>query len=184
MSDTHRFRPRADGLAACIAAPARSTSRETSLAATTAHSLTILFRDWNGAASGRPAMNRPRAYYTDAADADLLCWSAAGDRQAFDEIVARHGPFALRVAMRLVANPAAAEDIVQEAMVRAWSQATQFDPRRARFTTWFTGSSSTCASTSAGASSPTSCPTTSIPSIPLRVRTTRWKSTSCAPPWR
>ncbi|HUH84960.1 MAG TPA: sigma-70 family RNA polymerase sigma factor [Stellaceae bacterium] len=81
-------------------------------------------------------MNSPRAY-GNATDAELLSWSAQGDRRAFDEIVIRHSPFALRVALRLVPDPPVAEDVVQEALVRAWSQAGQFDPRRGRFTTWF-----------------------------------------------
>jgi len=78
---------------------------------------------------------RTRAY-PDAPDEQLLAWSADGDRRAFDEIVVRHGPFALRVAARLVADRSLAEDLAQEAFVRAWTQARQFDPRRARFTTW------------------------------------------------
>ncbi len=48
----------------------------------------------------------------------------------------RHGPFALRVAARLVPDLCIAEDVVQDAMVRAWSQAGAFDPRRAHFRTW------------------------------------------------
>lgn len=82
-----------------------------------------------------PIMSDPVAY-ADAADADLVAWSAGGDRRAFDEIVTRHGPFALRVAKRLVPDPVTAEDVVQEAMVRAWSRASHFDSGRARFTTW------------------------------------------------
>jgi len=74
--------------------------------------------------------------YRDAQDADLISWSAGGDKRAFDEIVTRHGPFALRVATRLLSDASAAEDVAQEAMFRAWSQAGAFDSRRARFTTW------------------------------------------------
>jgi RNA polymerase sigma-70 factor (ECF subfamily) len=77
----------------------------------------------------------PKAY-GNASDAILIGWAADGDRQAFDEIVIRHGPFALRVAARLIPDSRTAEDVVQEAMVRAWSQAAQFDAARARFTTW------------------------------------------------
>jgi RNA polymerase sigma-70 factor (ECF subfamily) len=77
----------------------------------------------------------PRAY-GNAPDETLVGWSASGDRRAFDEIVIRHGPFALRVASRLIPDLRAAEDVVQEAMVRAWSQSGQFDSSRARFTTW------------------------------------------------
>lgn len=74
--------------------------------------------------------------YSDATDEVLVAWSAGGDRRAFDEIVARHGPFALRVARRLLCDWLTAEDVVQEAMVRAWSQAKRFDPTKARFRTW------------------------------------------------
>ena len=84
---------------------------------------------------GQPAMSKLRVY-GDADDAELVSWSADGDRRAFDEIVVRHGPFALRVALRLIPDRSAAEDVVQEAMVRAWSRADNFDPQRARFTTW------------------------------------------------
>jgi RNA polymerase sigma-70 factor (ECF subfamily) len=50
--------------------------------------------------------------------------------------VTRHGTFALRLAARLIPDRSAAEDVVQEAMVRAWTQAARFDPQRAHFTTW------------------------------------------------
>lgn len=78
---------------------------------------------------------RPRDY-NEVPDAELVAWSAEGDRRAFDTIVVRHGRFALRVALRLIPDPAVAEDVVQEALVRAWSQAKHFDPGRARLTTW------------------------------------------------
>jgi RNA polymerase sigma-70 factor (ECF subfamily) len=80
-------------------------------------------------------MNSSRAY-AEASDALLLSWSARGDARAFDQVVTRHGPFALRVALRLIPDPPLAEDVVQEAMMRAWSQASRFNPRRASFTTW------------------------------------------------
>jgi len=66
----------------------------------------------------------------------LVAWSASGDRRAFDELVLRYGPYALRVAARIVQNRALAEDVAQEAFVRCWSQIHRFDPRQARFTTW------------------------------------------------
>lgn len=69
-------------------------------------------------------------------DAELLARSARGDRQAFDEIVTRHGPRALRLAARMAPDLASAEDIAQEAMVRVWQRGADFDARRARFTTW------------------------------------------------
>ncbi|MCB8881900.1 sigma-70 family RNA polymerase sigma factor [Acidisoma cellulosilytica] len=74
--------------------------------------------------------------YRDATDEALAGWSGKGDRRAFDEIVTRHGPFALRVAARVIPDRLIAEDITQEAMLRAWSQIARFDPARAQFRTW------------------------------------------------
>jgi len=68
--------------------------------------------------------------------AELLAQSASGDRRAFDRIVARYGSLALRVAARIAPDRQAAEDIAQEAMIRVWHRAADFDARRARFTTW------------------------------------------------
>lgn len=68
--------------------------------------------------------------------AGLLARSARGDRGAFDEIVARYGPVALRVAARMAPDRQSAEDIAQEAMLRIWQRADEFDGRRASFTTW------------------------------------------------
>jgi RNA polymerase sigma-70 factor (ECF subfamily) len=69
-------------------------------------------------------------------DAELLARSARGDRRAFDEMVTRYGPVALRVAARMAPDRQSAEDIAQEAMVRVWRRASEFDARRARFSTW------------------------------------------------
>ena len=80
-------------------------------------------------------MNSHRAY-AEVPDVELVQWSAAGDRLAFDQIVVRHGAFALRIAKRVVRNASIAEELVQEAMVRAWTQSKHFDVRRARFSTW------------------------------------------------
>ena len=86
--------------------------------------------DWEGASDG------PDSSTDDLCDAELLARSASGDRRAFDRIVARYGPLALRLAARIAPDRHSAEDIAQEAMVRIWHRAADFDARRARFTTW------------------------------------------------
>ncbi|MFT8763210.1 MULTISPECIES: sigma-70 family RNA polymerase sigma factor [unclassified Gluconobacter] len=86
--------------------------------------------------AGYRSMADERRRYGEASDDDLLRWSGMGDRDAFDQIVLRHGPYALRTACRLTRNVEAAEDLVQDAFVRAWSHARDFDGSRARFTTW------------------------------------------------
>ncbi|WP_431269475.1 sigma-70 family RNA polymerase sigma factor [Dankookia sp. P2] len=72
----------------------------------------------------------------DATDAELMRGAAAGDRAAFGVLVERHGERALRVAMRVLGDGAEAEEVAQEAFLRAWQAAASFDPDRARFTTW------------------------------------------------
>lgn len=82
------------------------------------------------------ATDGPDSLADDICDAELLARSAGGDRRAFDRIVARYGPLALRLATRIAPDRHSAEDIAQEAMVRIWHRAGDFDVRRARFTTW------------------------------------------------
>jgi len=79
---------------------------------------------------------RSRETYQEASDSALMAWSGEGDRRAFDQIVSRHGRLALRVARRLISDPSMAEDLAQEGMMRAWTQATRFDPSRATVSTW------------------------------------------------
>ncbi len=74
--------------------------------------------------------------YRYATDSILSLWIADGDRRAFEEILARHGPLALRVACHLLCDPRTAEEVAQEALVRAWAQAKDFDRRQERFLTW------------------------------------------------
>ena len=62
--------------------------------------------------------------------------AGAGDRAAFNELVGRHGERALRLALRVLGDAAEAEEVAQEAFLRAWQAAAGFDPARARFTTW------------------------------------------------
>lgn len=71
-----------------------------------------------------------------ASDAELMAWAGAGDRAAFDILVARHAERALRLALRVLGDAAEAEDVAQDAFLRAWQAAPRFDPARARFTTW------------------------------------------------
>jgi RNA polymerase sigma-70 factor (ECF subfamily) len=89
-------------------------------------------------AAAAPAPDRPAGLMAreTASDADLMRWSAAGDRAAFAVLVERHGERALRIALRVLGDPAEAEEVAQEALLRAWQAAGSFDPGRAQVTTW------------------------------------------------
>lgn len=69
-------------------------------------------------------------------DETLMAAVIARRQQAFRILMSRHMPRAIRVAQRIVRDPAEADDIGQEAFLRVWSRASTFDPEIARFTTW------------------------------------------------
>lgn len=70
-----------------------------------------------------------------ALERDLVQQAQQGDSQAFGELVEAHQKFAFNVALRAVGQRQDAEDIVQEAFVRAWRSLKGFRAE-ARFRTW------------------------------------------------
>lgn len=59
-----------------------------------------------------------------------------GDRDAFTAIVARYAPALQKFAVRLLLQQQQAEEVVQETLTRAWQRASDYDPNRARLSTW------------------------------------------------
>lgn len=72
----------------------------------------------------------------DETDEQLMALSAAGDRPAFDVLAGRYMLRLRRAAMRVLPEPAAAEDAAQDALLRAWMRAATYDPRQANVSTW------------------------------------------------
>jgi RNA polymerase sigma-70 factor (ECF subfamily) len=68
---------------------------------------------------------------------ELLLRVQAGDRGAFDLLVRRHLPRARVIARRLMQDPDDADDLVQDAFLRALERIAGFDVSRA-FEPWFT----------------------------------------------
>lgn len=69
-------------------------------------------------------------------DESLLAGMAAGDEQAGISFVRRYQRRVFGLALGLVGDPALAEDIAQEALVRAWRHAPVYDVRRGKVSTW------------------------------------------------
>lgn len=69
-------------------------------------------------------------------DEDLVRRVGQGDPAAIQAMVARKLPRMLALAQRMLGDPVEAEDVAQEAMLRAWRQAPRWTPGKARFDTW------------------------------------------------
>jgi len=68
-------------------------------------------------------------------EAELVRRAQTGDAEAFADLVAEHQRFVYNVALRAVNDAHEAEDVAQEAFVRAWLALPNFR-RQAQFRTW------------------------------------------------
>lgn len=69
-------------------------------------------------------------------DDALLVRFAEGDQSAARILAERHTGRVLAVATRMLNNPTDAEDVAQEALMRAWKHAADWRPGEAKFSTW------------------------------------------------
>jgi RNA polymerase sigma-70 factor (ECF subfamily) len=69
-------------------------------------------------------------------DETLYAGLAAGDRDATDAFVARFQRRVYGLARSITGDDRSAEDVAQEALLRAWRHASAYDPRRGSVATW------------------------------------------------
>ena len=91
--------------------------------------------------SERMQEQAPFSHVTDEAkdDADLMRHIASGDQRAFQKLMHRHLARTVRLATRIMGGTLAAEDVAQEAFIRVWKHAKDWEePSKsgAKFTTW------------------------------------------------
>lgn len=70
------------------------------------------------------------------ADTDLVAQLAAGSQEALGQLYDRYGRLAYSVAYRVLGDSGRAEDVVQEAFLKMWNHASNFDARRGSLRTW------------------------------------------------
>ncbi len=68
-------------------------------------------------------------------DRELVRRAQAGDRAAFAQLVREHQRFVYNLALRAVHDPCEAEDLAQEAFLKAWAGLRSFR-QEAQFRTW------------------------------------------------
>lgn len=69
-------------------------------------------------------------------DEELIRRVAAGDGRAAQQFVHRHAERLVRLARRMLNDPADAEDVAQEVFLRVWREAPKWKPGQAKFQTW------------------------------------------------
>ena len=69
-------------------------------------------------------------------DEEVLARVARADEDALAELYDRFGRVAYGFALRILRDPALAQDAVQDAMLSAWRTAASFDPLRGKASTW------------------------------------------------
>src|SRR3954468_16720179 len=83
-----------------------------------------------------PSIGRRTTSVSQASDDTLIGGMAAGDPDAAASLVRRHQQRVFGLALSIVGERQAAEDVAQEAFLRAWRHADGFDPRRRTGTAW------------------------------------------------
>jgi RNA polymerase sigma-70 factor, ECF subfamily len=75
----------------------------------------------------------------DLADEEVMQLVQRGDPRAFELLYDRHGGAAYSLAYRIVGRQAAAEDVVQEALLSIWRSRQRYDKTRGSVRTWILG---------------------------------------------
>jgi len=69
-------------------------------------------------------------------DPDLVDLMAVGNAQALETLYDRYSRIVFSFALRILGDPASAEELLQEVFFRAWQQASRFSANRGSFVTW------------------------------------------------
>ena len=86
----------------------------------------------------RGTLNDVASPYTATLDRDRVTVDrmARGDTSALADLYDRHARAIYSLALRMLADAAEAEDVVQDVFTQAWRQATRYDPLRAPVAGW------------------------------------------------
>lgn len=76
---------------------------------------------------------------TTQSDEQLMASIVRGDEDAFAHLYDRYSPKVMGFLYKFVHDQGVAAEVLQELFIRLWDRRDQYDPTRARFTTWMFG---------------------------------------------
>ncbi len=76
--------------------------------------------------------------YSSLDDQKLISRIAEGDSEALGELFDRYSRLVFSLALKMVGDQAAAEEITQEVFFRVWKKADTYQPEQAKVSTWLT----------------------------------------------
>ena len=68
----------------------------------------------------------------------IICFLKDRDKEAIQLVFEHYGPVMLNIIKRVVKEHALAQDVLQEALVKVWKNATAFDAEKGSLFTWLT----------------------------------------------
>jgi RNA polymerase sigma-70 factor, ECF subfamily len=83
-----------------------------------------------------PAKKSPQDDERNAADAELVRRIATGDRDALAGLYDRHSRPLYSTALRILNDPAEAQDVVHDAFITLWKKSVEFQPERGTAFGW------------------------------------------------
>jgi len=93
-------------------------------------------RSWYGSMTATSTLDSLPPDDRERVDGRLLARIAAGDRQALGELYDRFSGPLYGTALRIVREPAEAQDVVHDAFITLWEKSSGFDPNRGNPFSW------------------------------------------------
>jgi RNA polymerase sigma-70 factor (ECF subfamily) len=86
--------------------------------------------------SGSEPAPAPTTALRELPDTELVHRIADRRQEALAALYDRFAPLLMALTRRILGNAADAEEVVQEAFIQVWAQASRYDPRRSSVSTW------------------------------------------------
>ncbi len=92
-----------------------------------------------GAHSPQVPVAPARSAHAEVDDAALVAGLTRGETRALERVYERHSRAVYSLALHLLADPGAAEEVAQETFLKLWRQPAAYQPERGKLSSWLLG---------------------------------------------